>query len=104
MNIQNIDKLTRIGSEWQNGRMHRIYFNNLENLVSLEITRYGSGNVSSAYLDGEKISNSRADRIAWSLQHGKFWYDVNDGQFHSRDIGDNTVELIQAAIETKISE
>ena len=66
------------GKEWKKSdTLHRIYFEGkaLENLLGLEISRYNSGSISSAKLDGEKISNSRA----WKMLLSKKYFDVVTG-------------------------
>lgn len=49
-------------ARWTKGGKDRLYFNIADN-GALDIDRYKSGNICSAYLNGEKISNSRANRI-----------------------------------------
>lgn len=76
------DQLKKIGgSEWRKGDQHRYYFNDLSNLHGLRTSRHKSGSVSSASLNGEKISNSEAKRILESLDRIKVWYDVNKQEF-----------------------
>jgi len=59
----NFEKAANKGfTRWTKGDMDRLYFNIADN-GALDIDRYKSGNICSAYLDGEKISNSRANRI-----------------------------------------
>lgn len=59
----NFEKAANKGfARWTKGNMDRLYFNIAEN-GALDIDRYKSGNVRRAYLNGEKISNSRANRI-----------------------------------------
>lgn len=65
------------GNLWEKNSMRRVYFNP-EIVMSLEINRYNSGNVSSAACEGNKISNSEAYRAL----NVKFWYDLTDGKFH----------------------
>lgn len=72
------------GSEWQKHGHHRIYFNGLTKWYGLETEHYGTGNVSSATLDGERISNSGARTILGDLSYAKIWYDVNTGKFHGK--------------------
>lgn len=86
----NIEQLKKIGgSEWQKGDYHRIYFNNLAEIYGLTCSFYNTGNVSSASLDGEKISNSGARRILSALGDAKLWYDVNSGRFGYKFYGNN---------------
>ena len=77
----NIEILKKLGNEWQKGDKHRIYFNSLGMFYGIETERYNSGNISSATLNGNSISNSEAKRILGRLLDCKVWYDVNDGTF-----------------------
>ena len=81
-------KLIKLGSEWQKGEHHRIYFNNLCELFGLSYSVYKSGNISAATLDGERISNSRAKEIKFALAGAKVWYDLNSGEFCWKGISD----------------
>lgn len=59
----NFEKAATKGfTRWTKGDKDRLYFN-IEDNGALDIDRYKSGNIHHAYLDGEKISNSRASRI-----------------------------------------
>lgn len=59
----NFEKAANKGfTRWTKGDKDRLYFNIADNGI-LDIDRYKSGNIHHAYLDGEKISNSRASRI-----------------------------------------
>lgn len=76
------------GREWtgRNGQ-HRIYLNNWYELAGLEISWYGSGNIRSAKLDDELISN----RKAGMLMTAKVWYDVKTGELRHtiRQVAEN---------------
>ena len=82
---EQIDKIKELGNEWQKGGHHRVYFNDLGTLYGIETGRYNTGNISSATLDGEKISNSQAKRLLQKLFYVKVWFDLTDGQFHHKD-------------------
>lgn len=59
----NFEKAAKKGfSRWAKGDKDRLYFNIADN-GALDIDRYKSGNICSAYLNGEKISHARANRI-----------------------------------------
>ncbi len=65
-------------SRWTNpytGQLRR-YLNDWEQAIGLRITRYHTGNVSSATLDGAHISNTEA-----RFMSGKAWLD-DAGQLH----------------------
>lgn len=66
------------GNRWQRGDKDRVYFNNVHQLMGLELSHYGTGNISSATLDGEHISNSKAYKIADAID--KVWFDAADGK------------------------
>ena len=59
----NIEELEKRGfNRWTKGDMDRLYFN-VEKSEYLDVDYYKSGNVSSAYLEGERISNAEAYRL-----------------------------------------
>jgi len=76
------NKLTQIGSDWQKNGMHRIYINDLYRFANLTMKFYASGNISSATLDGETISNSAAKQIAAKIDSLSIWYDYADDDLH----------------------
>ncbi len=86
----NIEKLKLLGSEWQKNGYHRIYFNELTELFGLSCRYYNTGNISSATLDGERITNCRAAEIASALANSKLWFDMEDQKFHSKMYGCRT--------------
>lgn len=89
------------GNLWERHGHRRIYFNNLTELYGLDLDYYNTGNISSATLDGEGISNNSARIIASDLKFGKLWFDLNTGSFASRDLpsrmADKLVERIKEA-------
>ncbi len=50
--------------------------------TGLDVNFYNTGNVSSATLDGEKISNAQASKMLSRFNYTKLWYDDGDGKFH----------------------
>src|SRR5690554_6183525 len=85
MTTYTAEQITAIGGrEWTgyNGQK-RVYLNNWYDLVGLEISTYKTGNVSSAALNGEPISNSAGN----DLRQAKVWLDVATGQIRT-DIGE----------------
>ncbi len=72
------------GRPWQKNGKNRVYFPGraLEHVVDLQTTRYGTGNISSATLKGERIANGRARDIVSALDQAKVWYDVDTDTFH----------------------
>jgi len=97
-NIKLEDLLKVGGNEWRKENMHRIYFNDMPGLYGVKVTRYNTGNVSSATLDGERISNSAARKILNKLCCGKFWYDVPTGQFMSRGLAESDARILKDAV------
>ncbi|PZM88387.1 MAG: hypothetical protein DIU79_16965 [Actinobacteria bacterium] len=100
--IEMVERLEAIGgNRWQKGAMDRVYFNDLARWYGLEVTRYNTGNVSSARLHGERISNSHAREILGDLAWAKVWFDANDGRFYGRNLDERyfgrIVEAIKAA-------
>jgi hypothetical protein len=99
----NIEKLIKIGgSEWKKNGMHRIYFNidMMVPLYGLELSFYGTGNVSSAKLNGEKISNSEATRLLRKLD-SKIHYDVIDKKWRASGTGAEFLSEIVTVIKEK---
>lgn len=83
--MKNIEKsLTDIGcTTWEKYGRKRIYINSddqIEKVFGLSVGRYNSGAISSAFLCGEKISNSQARRLL-AIQP---YYDCIAGKFVSR--------------------
>ena len=61
-NILNIEELEKRGfNRWTKGDKDRLYFDVKKSY--LDVDYYKSGNVSSAYLEGERISNAEAYRL-----------------------------------------
>lgn len=71
-NIEN--KLIELGGNlWEGSSHRRIYINNWLELAGFEITRYKTGNISSASLNNEKVSNAKAAE----LNNVKCFWDCN---------------------------
>lgn len=74
------EKLIGVGCYvWEKYGRKRIYINEdqLEKVFGLSISRYNSGWICSAFLNGEKISNSEARRLLAI----KPYYDCLSGKF-----------------------
>jgi len=78
------------GKLWEKHGKCRVYFEGayIANDYGLEWTRYNTGNISSASLNGERISNSECRRIL-DFFTGKFWFDFADNDFHHRTYSHN---------------
>lgn len=86
------------GSRWTAGGNDRIYFNSAaEKIIGLSVERYKTGNISSATLNGERISNSRASKILASIQG--MYYNVNNGKIGHRKGGEDYVDRMKEFIK-----
>jgi len=76
------------GREWQKGDLHRVYFNAaaIARLAGYEWETYNTGNLCTASLDGDAVSNNEMFKVLGALNDGKFWYDVPTGKFWSKCI------------------
>ncbi|MGW8851572.1 hypothetical protein ACWGNE_27810 [Streptomyces xiamenensis] len=70
------------GNRWQKAGMDRVYINDWQQFAELEVTRYNTGNISSASYQGYGISNSQAYKLMGSIS--KVWFDAADGRIHCR--------------------
>lgn len=78
-----VETMTAIGgNRWTKNGHDRVYFNNWADLASLEISRYNTGNISSAAWQGEGLSNRQASLILGAID--KIWFDAADGKVHGR--------------------
>lgn len=96
------------GSRWQRNGMDRVYINDWAGFAGLEVQTYGTGNISWAAWDGDKIANRQAGLFLGTID--KVWFDAADGKLHCRygystpriatreDIWEMTVDGIRAAI------
>lgn len=96
-----IDKLQQIGGVmWERDNIRRVYFNDLARWYGLSYSTYkSSGRPYNCSLDGKPISNNQAYKLITKLQlNAKFWYDVNTGEFASRNLSTSEFEKIRASI------
>ncbi|MFD6149440.1 helix-turn-helix domain-containing protein [Streptomyces sp. NPDC060243] len=70
------------GNRWQRAGHDRVYFNNWAELAGIEVSRYNTGNISSAAYQDEGISNSQAYKLLECID--KVWFDAEDGKLHCR--------------------
>lgn len=82
----NIDLIKKEGNEWENYGHHRVYFDKhlLAELGGLECSFYNTGNISSAALNGEVISNARAKRLFGILDSVNMFFDVKNNKIMGR--------------------
>ncbi|SQJ09060.1 Uncharacterised protein [Serratia rubidaea] len=100
-----VEALEKIGGrEWIKGDYHRVYFDAaaLTEIIGLTVSLYGTGNVSSAQINGSKISNGRASKMRSELGRCKFWFDVKRGEFDARSISIELFDTIVAIIKVRI--
>jgi len=91
------------GNEWTgNNGVTRVYMNGLSGLYGLEYGLYKTNNVSWARLNGEKISNRRAQSLVFQFTHGKLW--VEGRHFHWKEMADEVAGTIIDAIESRAAE
>ncbi|MBG3117433.1 hypothetical protein GHV30_17675 [Proteus mirabilis] len=79
-------KLIKLGcAVWENYGKRRIYIDNeqLESVFGLRVNAYNTGNISNAFMNGEKVSNSRA----YKLLSVKPYFDcVTNSWVHHEDL------------------
>lgn len=99
-NTIDVDALEKKGfNRWTKGNMDRLYFN-IEKSGYLDVDYYKTGNMRSAYLNGERISNAEAYR----LMSVKCFIDLKNGnkmvvQYGREDAQDVVRELVEKAMQ-----
>jgi hypothetical protein len=99
----NLSKLIEMGAnEWKAGDKHRFYFDEtlLGDLINFRVNRYNTGNISSATLNGEPVSNSKAK----GFLPFKFWFDVQAQKFFAQGGSPDAIKLAVDAINSKAGE
>lgn len=94
-----INKMVEIGgNRWQKGGKDRVYFSAgvAAELIGLRYDSYKTGNISSATLKGESISNSSCKSILLALTDANLYYDVVEDKFIGRQV--SHIEYLQSAI------
>ncbi|WP_158784177.1 hypothetical protein [Pantoea sp. BAV 3049] len=97
-----VESLIKIGgNEWVKGDYHRVYFNaaTMIKFIGLSYSTYKTGNISSATLNGNHISNGKAASIRNGLAACKFWFDAKKGEFDSRDMSSDLFETVVNSIK-----
>lgn len=80
-------KLETLGGKyWEAGDRRRVYFDAAAcaKLVGLDCSYYNTGNISSATLAGESISNSAAGKMIDSWKFAGLHVDLSDMKFHCK--------------------
>jgi hypothetical protein len=94
---EQLQAIKDLGNEWHRGDLHRVYINEgLGRFYGIETSRYGSGNISSATLDGVAISNSEAKRLLSQIAYSKFWFDLTTEKFSAR--GEMSSEMFKKIV------
>ena len=86
-----INKLKEKGSEWIRGNNHRIYFNNIKNLLGLKIEKirgcyYINGKVAEYFKEARNLDNR-----LWSA---KFYYDCIKKEFFGKGLTDSEFQTL----------
>lgn len=95
INIQKIQELLKDTSNnlWEKYNKKRLYLD-FAKIVNLEVDRYNTGNISSAYLEGEKISNSKA----YKYIQGKAFIDLHTNVLECQYMNAEIVEKLEKAL------
>lgn len=78
---------------WEKYNKRRLYLD-FAKIINLEVDRYNTGNISSAFLEGEKISNSKA----YKYLQGKAYIDLNTNKLECQYMHSDIIELLQDAL------
>lgn len=105
--LRNAWKLAKLlaagGKLWQQHGKSRIYFNGLMtrymDAIGLTLSYYKTGNISTARIDGELISNCGARRLLgrsmWDTS--KLWFDLDTMKWGWKDMNaDDAKDIIEA--------
>lgn len=94
---EQIERLVNAGaSRWTKYERDRLYIKRLADLIGLSYTKYNTGNISSAELNGETISNSECNRILAALDKAYIDLKTNTVYIDGRD---DAAEVIIAGLE-----
>ena len=98
---EQIERLVNAGaSRWTKYERDRLYIKRLADLIGLSYTKYNTGNISSAELNGEGISNSECNRILAALD--KAYIDLKTNTIYI-DGRDDAAEVIIAGLENYLA-
>ena len=101
MTMVTVERLVALGgSLWENGEHRRVYFNCRE-LCGFYGLKYDGWKYT---VDGEKVSNNSGNSLASALQRCKFWYDLNAGEFCSKDLSDKMVQKLVERITEALAQ
>jgi len=93
--IEKIQELMKDKSHnlWEKYNKRRLYLD-FAKIVNLEVDRYNTGNISSAFLDGEKISNSKA----YKYLQGKAFIDLNTNVLECQYMNSEMIDKLEKAL------
>ena len=98
---EQIERLINAGaSRWTKYERDRLYIKRLADLIGLSYTKYNTGNISSAELNGETISNSECNRILAALDKAFIDLKTNTVYIDGRD---DAAEVIIAGLENYLA-
>lgn len=98
---EQIERLINAGaSRWTKYERDRLYIKRLVDLIGLSYTKYNTGNISSAELNGETISNSECNRILAALDKAYIDLKTNTVYIDGRD---DAAEVIIAGLENYLA-
>jgi hypothetical protein len=91
------------GKRWTKGDITRVYISDdtLADLVGLDVTRYRTGNIQSATLRGERVSNTEAKRILGSTV---YWESGDLRVRTESDHGDTIRAAVHAAVTPDVED
>lgn len=97
-----IEDLIAMGAKrWQKAGYDRLYLNNAGlKIAGLEISRYNTGHVSSAKLNGEKVSNTKGSNMASIVERA--YIDLTSGKLHCTQAKDDDVQEAVIALENNL--
>ena len=108
--------LTELGGKhWEFKDKERVYFNYwlFEKLLQLEISYYGTGNVSSVCVEGEKWSNCQGKKLIECLKTSKLYYDLVTNEWRTdfryaphyyHHYVEKVLDMIEEMAENKVAE
>ncbi len=100
--VEIVDQLIALGGNlWEKNGLRRVYFNNVPALIGLSYSTYKTGNISSASLAGQSISNSECGRILASI--GKIYWDLDTGKMHGSYTNQEMLEQVARIIRSNIA-
>ena len=98
---EQIERLINAGaSRWTKYERDSLYIKRLVDLIGLRYTKYNTGNISSAELNGETISNSECNRILAALDKAYIDLKTNTVYIDGRD---DAAEVIIAGLENYLA-